>query len=355
MIPVSKPYIGEEEKRAVMEVLDSGMLVQGPRVAALEQEFARVHQTRHAVATSSGTTALHVALLAHGIGAGDEVITVAFTFIATVNCILYAGARPVFIDIEPDTFNIDPDQIEAAITPRTKAILLVHLYGQPANMTAIMAIAEKHGLAVIEDACQAVGATHHGKAVGSFGTGMFSLYATKNVMTGEGGMVTTNDDALADKARLLRAHGMRRRYYHEMLGYNYRLSDLHAAIGIEQMKRLEAFTAARCANAEYLNRHLTSVVTPVTRPGNGHVWHQYTVRLPGKNRDAAVKQLTDNGVGTGVFYPVPAHRQDYLQEVAAGVSLPITERLSEEVFSLPVHPQLSQADLEKIVFEVNRL
>ncbi|MBL8095859.1 MAG: DegT/DnrJ/EryC1/StrS aminotransferase family protein [Anaerolineales bacterium] len=355
MIPVSKPYIGEEEKKAVLEVLDSGMLVQGPRVAALEAEFARVHQVKHAVATSSGTTALHVALLAHGIGAGDEVITVAFTFIATVNCILYAGARPVFIDVEPDTFNIDASQIEAAITPRTKAILLVHLYGQPADMTAIMAIAEKHGLAVIEDACQAVAATHQGKAVGSFGTGMFSLYATKNVMTGEGGMLTTNDDALADSARLLRAHGMRRRYYHEMLGYNYRLSDLHAAIGIEQMKRLAGFTAARQANAAYLNAHLTSVITPVTRPGNGHVWHQYTVRLPGRDRDAAVKQLADNGVGTGVFYPVPAHQQDYLHEVAAGVSLPVTEQLSKEVFSLPVHPALTQAELEKIVFEVNRL
>lgn len=355
MIPVSKPYIGEEEKRAVLEVLDSGMLVQGPRVAALETEFARVHQVKHAVATSSGTTALHVALLAHGIGAGDEVITVAFTFIATVNCILYAGARPVFVDIEPDTFNIDATQIEAAITPRTKAILLVHLYGQPADMTTIMAIAEKHGLAVIEDACQAVGATHEGKPVGSFGTGMFSLYATKNVMTGEGGMLTTNDDALADKARLLRAHGMRRRYYHEMLGYNYRLSDLHAAIGIEQMKRLDAFTAARQANAAYLNARLTSVITPATRPGNGHVWHQYTVRLVGRDRDAAVKQLADNGVGTGVFYPVPAHKQDYLHDLTADVSLPVTEQLASEVFSLPVHPALTTEELETIVTEVNRL
>jgi dTDP-4-amino-4,6-dideoxygalactose transaminase len=208
---------------------------------------------------------------------------------------------------------------------------------------------------VIEDACQAVAATHHGKPVGGFGTGMFSLYATKNVMSGEGGMLTTDDDALADRARLLRAHGMRRRYYHEMLGYNYRLSDLHAAIGLEQMKRLDAFTAARRANAAYLNAHLTSVITPVTRPGNGHVWHQYTVRLPGRDRDMAVRQLADRGVGTGVFYPVPAHRQDYLHEVAAGVSLPVTERLAGEVFSLPVHPQLSQAELETIVAEVNRL
>ena len=355
MIPISKPYIGEAEKQAVLEVLDSGMLVQGPRVAKLEEKFAAVCGVPHAIATTSGTTALHLALVANGIGPGDEVITVAFTFIATVNCILFVGAKPVFVDVDPATFNLDPDLIEAAITPRTKAILLVHLYGYPCDMGRIQAIAQKHGLKVIEDACQAVGAAYAGQPVGSFGTGMFSLYATKNVMTGEGGMVTTNDDALADTARLLRAHGMRRRYYHEMLGYNYRLSDLHAAIGIEQMKRLEGFTAARLANAEYFNAHLTSVITPTTRPGNGHVWHQYTVRLVGRDRDAAVKQLADNGVGSGVFYPVPAHQQDYLREVAAGVSLPITEQLSKEVFSLPVHPALSQADREKIVTEVNKL
>ncbi len=356
MIPVSKPYLGEAEKQAVLEVLESGMLVQGPRVAKLEEKFAAASGVKHAIATSSGTTALHLALVANGIGPGDEVITVAFTFIATVNCILFVGAKPVFVDVDAETFNINPDLIEAAITPRTKAILLVHLYGYPCDMGRIQAIADKHGLKVIEDACQAVGATYQGRTVGSFGTGMFSLYATKNVMTGEGGMITTNDDALAEHCRLLRQHGMKRRYYHEMLGYNYRLSDLHAAIGVAQMDRLPDFTAKRRANAAVLNGGITSVITPKVKDGYGHVWHQYTVRMPaGRDRDAAVKQLTDAGVGTGVFYPVPAHQQGYVREQLGEVSLPVTERLSKEVISLPVHPQLTPAELETIVAAVNRL
>jgi dTDP-4-amino-4,6-dideoxygalactose transaminase len=356
MIPISKPYIGEAEKQAVLEVLESGMLVQGPRVAKLEEKFAAVCGVRHAIATSSGTTALHLALVAHGIGAGDEVITVSFSFMATVNCILYAGARPVFVDVEAETFNLNPDLIEAAITPRTRAILLVHLYGLPCDMGRIQAIADKHGLKVIEDACQAVGATYHDRPVGSFGTGMFSLYATKNVMTGEGGMITTDDDALAERCRLLRQHGMKRRYYHDFLGYNYRLSDLHAAIGVAQMDRLAGFTEKRRANAAFLNSRIESVITPQVADGYGHVWHQYTVRVnDGRDRDAAVRQLTEAGVGTGVFYPVPAHQQGYVREMLGPVSLPVTERLATEVISLPVHPQLSQADLDKIVTEVNRL
>lgn len=356
MIPVSKPFIGEAEKQAVMDVLDSGLLVQGPRVAKLEEKFAAVAGARHAIATSSGTTALHLALIANGIGPGDEVITVSFTFIATVNCILFVGARPVFVDVDPETFNLDPDLVEAAITPRTKGILLVHLYGYPCDMGRIQAIADKHGLKVIEDACQAVGATYRGQPVGSFGTGMFSLYATKNVMTGEGGMITTNDDALAGHCRLLRQHGMQRRYYHEMLGFNYRMSDLHAAIGVAQMDRLAGFTEQRRANAAYLNAKIESVITPKVKDGYGHVWHQYTVRMPdGRDREAAVKQLNDAGVGTGVFYPVPAHQQGYVREMLGEVSLPVTERLAKEVISLPVHPALTPADLEKIVAEVNKL
>jgi dTDP-4-amino-4,6-dideoxygalactose transaminase len=358
MIPISKPFIGEEEKQAVMEVLDSGMLVQGPRVAQLEEKFAALCGVRHAVATSSGTTALHLALLANGIGPGDEVITVSFTFMATVSTILMTGARPVFVDVEADTFNINPGLIEAALTPRTKAILLVHLYGYPCDMGAIMAIAERHGLKVIEDACQAVGATYHGRPVGSFGTGMFSLYATKNIMTGEGGIITTNDDALAEKCRLMRQHGMKRRYYHEMLGYNYRLSDLHAAIGVAQLDRLADFTARRRFNADYLNSRIESeaVITPKVKDGYGHVWHQYTVRVnSGRDRDAAVSQLNESGVGTGIFYPVPAHQQGYVREMLGEISLPVTEQLAREVISLPVHPQLTPADLEQIVAAVNRL
>lgn len=357
MIPISKPFIGEEEKKAVMEVLDSGMLVQGPRTAQLEEKFAAVCGVPHAIATSNGTTALHIALLAHGIGPGDEVITTPFTFMASISSILYTGARPVFVDIDAETFNLDVSQVEDAITPRTRAIMPVHLYGYPCDMDVLTGIAGYHDLALIEDSAQAVGAAFKGKPTGSFGTGCFSLYATKNVMSGEGGMITTSDPALARKCRMIRNHGMERRYYHDMLGYNFRLSDLHAAIGLAQMDRLADFTAKRRANAAYLNAHITSVVTPKVKPGYEHVWHQYTVRVDGgRDRDAAVKQLNDNGVGTGIFYPVPAYRQTPLIELGFGnVSLPVTEQAVKEVISLPVHPQLTQADLEKIVYEVNRL
>ncbi|HMN10830.1 MAG TPA: DegT/DnrJ/EryC1/StrS family aminotransferase [Bellilinea sp.] len=356
MIPISKPFIGEEEKQLVMEVLNSGMLAQGPRVAELEQKFAHVCGTKHAIATTSGTTALHTAMLAHGIGDGDEVITSSFTFIASVNSILFTGAKPVFADIDPKTFNIVPELIEKAITPRTKAILPVHLYGHVADMESILAIAEKHNLAVIEDACQAVGATFKDKKAGSFGTGCFSLYATKNVMSGEGGIITTDDDHIAEQCKLIRSHGMKIRYHHEMLGYNYRMSDLHAAIGIAQLNRLDAFTAARKKNAEYLNSHIHGVITPSVAPDFGHVWHQYTIQLPeGMDRDTAVKKLGDAGVGTGVFYPIPAHQQKYIQDSLGTVSLPVTEDLAKRVISLPVHPQLSQEDLDTIVKAVNSL
>ncbi len=357
MIPISKPFIGEAEKQAVLEVLASGFLVQGPRTAMLEEKFAAVCGTRYAIATANGTTALHVALLAHGIGPGDEVITTPFTFQASVNSIIYTGARPVFVDIAEDTFNINPDLIEAAITPRTKAIMPVHLYGYPCDMDAILAIADRHGLIIIEDAAQAIGAAYKGKRVGSFGTGCFSLYATKNVMSGEGGMITTDDEAIAQRCRMIRNHGMQRRYYHEMLGFNFRMSDLHAAIGLAQIDRLEEFTARRRANAAYLNAHITSVITPQVKPGYEHVWHQYTIRVNGgRDRDAAVKQLNEAGVGTGIFYPIPANRQSYLLEMGlGGETLPVAERLAKEVISLPVHPQLSQADLEQIVRAVNAL
>jgi len=355
MIPISKPFIGEEEKAGVLAVLESGMLAQGKKVAALEEAFAAICGTKHAVATSSGTTALHLALLANGIGEGDEVITTAFTFIATVTSILFTGAKPVFVDIDPETFNLNPALIEQAVTPRTKSILPVHLYGQVCEMEAIQKVADAHGLTIIEDAAQAVGATRHGKKAGSFGTGCFSLYATKNIMSAEGGMVTTDDDAIAEKVRMLHNQGMKRRYYHDMLGYNFRMTDLHAAIGLAQVNRLDDFTAKRRANAEYLSAHIKNVITPQVMPGNKHVWHQYTIRIPDKNRDAAVKQLNDAGIGTGIFYPVPVHRQQFVRQIVGDVSLPVTEKLANEVISLPVHPQLSAQDLEKIAAEANKL
>lgn len=356
MIHISKPYIGEEEKAAVLAVLESGMLAQGAKTLELESAFAGICATKHAIATSSGTTALQVALLAHGIEVGDEVITTSFTFIATINSILSCGATPVLVDIEADTFNINPEAVAAAISPRTRAILPVHLYGYPCNMAALQALAEKHNLVIVEDAAQAVGAEFEGRRTGRFGTGCFSLYATKNVMSGEGGMITTDDDQLARRCRMIRSHGMERRYYHDSLGYNYRISDLHAAIGVVQTGRLAGFNQQRAMNADYLSAHLRGVITPTVKAGYHHVWHQYTVRVPAEIRDSAVERLQQAGVGTGIFYPVPAHKQAYLEQAPfAAVRLPVTEALCGEVFSLPVHPQLSSSDLEKIVYEVNRL
>lgn len=356
MIPISKPYITEAEKTAVLEVLDSGMLAQGPRVAELEARFVDICGTKCAVATSSGTTALHLALLAHGIGPGDEVITTPFTFIASANSILFVGAKPIFVDVEEDTFNLNPALVKEAITPNTKAIMPVHLYGQPCNMGAITDIAQRRGLMVVEDCAQAIGARFEGKVVGSFGTGVFSLYATKNVMSGEGGMITTDDEGVAEYCRMARNHGMKRRYYHEMLGYNFRMSDLHAAIGLAQIGRLEEMTQKRRENAAYLSANINSVITPKVGPDVEHVWHQYTIRVDdGRDRDAAVRRLNEAGVGTGIFYPVPVHKQGYMREVIGDLYLPVAEQMAAEVLSLPVHPHLTKSDLEKIVSEVNKL
>jgi dTDP-4-amino-4,6-dideoxygalactose transaminase len=359
MIPIAKPLMGDEEKQAVLEVLDSGMLAQGPRVRALEDAFADYCGVAHAVATSSGTTALHVALLANGIGEGDEVITSPFTFISSANAILFTGARPVFVDIDPLTFNIDPRQIEPAITPRTKAIMPVHLFGLTADMGAISEIAEGHGLAVIEDACQAHGATCDGAfgigRAGSFGTGCFSFYPTKNMTTGEGGMITTGDDGIAETCRVIRQHGMRRRYFHDQLGYNFRMTDIHASIGLAQLAKLERFNQARIANARYLSQRLRGVTTPVVPEGCRHVFHQYTIRVPDGRRDRLREELADRGIGTGVYYPLPVHKQQpYLDRGYSG-SFPEAERAAREVLSLPVHPALSQEDLEAIVAGVNGL
>lgn len=353
MIPIAKPLIGAEEKQAVLEVLDSGILAQGPRVRAFEEAFAEMCGVRYAIATSSGTTALHIALLAHGIGPGDEVITSPFTFIASANCALYVGARPVFVDIDPRTFNLNPDLLEAAITPRTKAIIPVHLYGLPCDMEPIMDIAQKYGLVVIEDACQAHGAEYRGKKVGSFGTGAFSLYPTKNITSGEGGMITTEDPAIAERCRAIRQHGSRQRYYHDELGFNFRMTDVHAAIGLAQLGKLESFNRARQANARYLTEHLRGVVTPYVPPDRTHVFHQYTIRVPDGKRDALRVFLQERGIGSEVYYPLPIHRQPLYQGLGYEGHFPEAERAAREVLSLPVHPALNSSDLEAIAAAVN--
>lgn len=354
MIPIAKPLIGEEEKRAVLDVLDSGMLAQGPRVAEFEKAFAEMCGVAHAIATSSGTTALHTALLAHKIGDGDEVITSSFTFIASANSILYTGAKPVFVDIDPHTFNMDPSKIEAVITERTRAIMPVHLFGLSCDMDTIMKIAKERQLTVLEDACQSHGATYKGKTVGSFGTGTFSLYPTKNMTSAEGGMITTNDNAFMEECRILRQHGMRRRYYHDDLGFNFRMTDIHAAIGLEQLRKLRHFNETRRKNADFFNKHLHGVITPSVPDGYDHVYHQYTIRVPKGRRDALMNHLQEHGVGSGVYYPVPVHKQSYYsKQLGYRVSLPEAEGAAEEVLSLPVHPGLSLADLETIVAAVN--
>lgn len=354
MINIAKPQIGEEEKKAVLEVLDSGIIAQGPRVKAFEEAFASMCGVKHAIATTSGTTALHVALLAVGVGEGDEVITSPFTFIASANSILFVGARPVFVDIDPATYNINPSLIEMAITPRTKAILPVHLFGLSCDMSPILDIAGRYGLAVIEDACQSHGASYKGKRAGSFGTGVFSFYPTKNMTSAEGGMITTDDDVIDEKCRVIRQHGMRRRYYHDELGFNFRMTDVHAAIGLEQLKKLEGRNEQRRANARFLSENLKGVILPCEEPGYAHVYHQFTVRVTGGRRDALRAYLQENGVGSEIYYPVPVHQQSfYTGDLGYRLTLPEAERASLEVLSLPVHPALSQADLETIVARVN--
>jgi dTDP-4-amino-4,6-dideoxygalactose transaminase len=353
MIPIAKPMIGSEETDAVAETMKSGGLAQGPRVQAFEERFADYIGVSHAVATSSGTAGLHVALLAHGIGAGDEVVTTPFSFIATANAVLFTGARPVFADIGED-YNIDSEGILYAITPKTKAVLPVHLYGCPAEMKAIQEIAEDHHLIIIEDACQAHGAMYDGRKAGSFGTGVFSFYPTKNMTTGEGGMITTDDPEVAKRARMLRDHGSSRRYVHETLGYNLRMTDMGAAIGLVQLKKLDRFNAARRRNAKYLTGKLKGI-EGITTPDNapGHVFHQYTIRVTGGRDDGArddlVAHLGEKGIGTGIYYPIPIHKQPLYQKLGFEESMPVSERFAEEVLSLPVHPAVAEDDRDYII------
>jgi len=356
MIPIAKPIIGTEEQNAILEVIASGQLVQGPKVQEFEKRFAELCGVEYAIATSSGTTALHIAMLAHQIGPNDEVITSPFSFIASANCALYVGAHPVFVDIEPDFFTIDTTKIEERITKNTKAIIPIHLYGQSCDMDAIVEIAQKHNLAIIEDACQAHGTTFRGRPVGSFGTACYSLYATKNITTIEGGMIVTNDAQIAERSRLLRAHGSPRTYEHVMLGYNMRLTDLAAAIGLVQLNKLREWNSIRRANAAYLTENLSKIngiVTPKVRDDSDHVFHQYTIRIP--DRDNAAKKLKENGVGVGIHYPTPIHQQPLYKELGYSDVLPVAEAASREVLSLPVHPSLSRDDLDHIIRTIARL
>ncbi len=360
MIPIAKPLIGEEEINAVTEVLRSGTIAEGQKVKDFETAFAEYVGTSYAVAVNSGTAALHVALLAHNIGPGDEVITTPFSFVATSNSVLFTGARPVFADIDERTFNIDPESIIEKITSKTKAIIPVHLYGQSSDMKKIMEIAADNDLAVIEDACQAHGASFDGKNAGSFGTGTFSFYPTKNMTTGEGGIITTDDKTLAERAKMIRSHGSKVRYFHEMLGYNLRMTDIAAAIGLIQLGKLEGFNEARIRNAGNLTVKLNKIRglrLPFIDKRCRHVFHQYTVRVNSStiSRDEVVSFLSKKEIGTGIYYPLPIHKQPYYKELGFNDSLPVSEKAASEVFSLPVHPAIRETDLDTIYEAISEL
>jgi dTDP-4-amino-4,6-dideoxygalactose transaminase len=355
-IPISAVRLGEEEERLVLEVLRSGRLAQGPMVERLESRFAALCGVRHAVAVSSGTTALVAALQALQLEPGDEVVTSPFTFVATLNAILEAGAVARFADIDPTTFTVDPVLVEKEIGGRTRVVMPVHLYGQPADMTRLMGLAEQHGLAVVEDAAQAHGARHAGRAVGSFGIGCFSFYATKNVTTGEGGIVTTKEAGVADRLRLLRNQGMRQRYRYEIAGHNYRLTDLQAALALPQLDRLGELNAMRRRNALLLSEALADlpgVIVPETGPAAEPVFHQFTIRVTADarlDRDRLAAHLLARGIASGVYYPklvfdYPCYRD---HPGVIGSDVPEATRAASEVLSLPVHDGLSAPDVGRV-------
>lgn len=347
MIPIAKPLLGEEEIKGIKAVFDSGMLAMGDYVNDFEKRFADYIGVKHAIAISNGTAALTAAL--HSlIKEGDEVIVPSFSFIASATSILFNKGKPVFVDIDPGTFNIDPSKIEAAITDKTRAIMPVHLYGQVCDMDPIIEIADKHGLAIVEDACQAHGAEYKGKKAGSFGVGCFSFYATKNMTTGEGGIITTNDGELADKLRLFLDHGMKERYKHSSVGYNFKMTNIQAAIGIPQLKKLDKFNDKRIGNAKFYDKELKDVVTiPKVLDKCKHVYHQYTIMSD--QRDKLKNYLADKGVGSEIYYLIPIHKQDIFN---LDLNLPNTEDATKRVLSIPVHPGLSDDERKMVVESV---
>lgn len=357
MIPIAKPLIGEEEMEAVQEVMKTGQIASGPVVQRFEEAFAEYCGTRFAVACTNGTTALHAALEALGIGPGDEVIVPAFTFIATANAVLYAGAKPVLVDVDPDTFTLDPALLDRAITDRTKAILPVHLYGQAADMESIMRIAREHEVKVLGDAAQAHGAGTGGRRVGSTGDAeTFSMYPTKNMTSGEGGMITTDDEEIAKLSRSIVNHGRAKSvlgsYDHLRRGHNFRLTDVHAAIGLVQLKRLPGFNKRRQEIARKYDeafRGLDTMRPPKVAVGNVHVYHQYT--LVCQDRTPVIDHLKANDIGHGIYYPRPLHEYPHLAGYGHS-RLEHATQLAGRVLSIPVHPAMSDDDVEQVVQRV---
>ncbi len=349
MIPIAKPWITEEEKKEVLKVLDSGILASGEWVKRFEEEFAKYIGVKYALTTTNGTQALILGLEAIGVK-GKEVLVPSFTFIASATSIIRAGGKPVFVDVDPKTFNIDVEDARKKITENTVAIMPVHLYGQSADMDAIKELAEEKELYVIEDACQAHGAEWKGKKTGGLGDiAAFSFYPTKNMTTGEGGMVTTNNDELAEKVAMLRNHGQKERYLHSELGWNFRMTNIAAAIGVVQLRRLDKANEIRRKNAKIYDEELEGIVeVPFVDQRAKHVYHQYTIKV--KNRDKLIRAFKDNEIGFGIYYPRGIHQQPVMQKLGFGnVKLPITEKLINEVISIPVHPLVSEEDITKIV------
>lgn len=363
VIPIAGPVVPKSAITEVTRLLRSAQLREGALTRELERRFADYVGAEHAYAVASGTAALHLAY-ASILEPGDEVIVPAFTFFATVGCVVVAGGTPVLVDVDPETFAIDPAAVEAAITPRTVAIAPVHLYGHPADMTALQAIADRHGLAIIADAAQAHGTRWQGRDVGSLATlTAYSFYVTKNVFTGEGGIVTTNDAALAKRGEMLRSHGSQKKYVHELFGFNYRINEPASAIGLAQMDGLEHANELRGRNARQLTQGLSKVpgiVPPIVREGARHVFHQYTVRVTEGafrvDRDGFAKALRAEGVECAVHYPVPVHAQPAMME-RFGELGPFTEaeRAAREVLSIPVHPGVTRADCARIVLAIEKL
>ncbi len=352
-IPMARPLFDAETRQALLETLDSGRLAQGMRVLEFEERFAEWADVPFAIAVSNGTAALLLALMALEIGPGDEVITTPFTFAATANVILFLGARPVFADIQPTTLNLDPEEVERRITPRTRAIIVVHLYGNPCEMEAFAEIAGRYGLALIEDAAHAPGALYRGQPVGSFGIGCFSFYATKNLTTGEGGMITTQDPRLVRRLRMLRDHGQSSKYVHELLGLNFRMTELQAVLGIGQLQHIEAWNARRRTIAAFYDQHLRGVEPVEITPNSTPVYHLYTVRIAPELRAAVRERLKEAGIETGIHYPTPVYRQPLYQRLGYHDSLPVAEAATREVLSLPIHPALRDEEILYIVETMN--
>jgi perosamine synthetase len=356
MIPIARPQLSEREKELVCEVLDSGIIASGEKVKQFEEKFARYVGSKYGMAVSSGTTALHLALLACGVGPGDKVITTPFSFIATANSVLYCGAEPVFCDVDEDTFNIKASSVKAMLEKEkgVKAILVVHLFGLCCEIEEIAALAEEYRVMLIEDCAQAHGAAYKGKRAGSFGkAGIFSFYPTKNMTTSEGGIVVTDDEKVCEQVRLMRNHGMPSEYEHTVLGYNYRMTNISAAIGLGQLEKLDGFIEARRSNARYLDAHLgglPGIKTPhVPSEDYYHVYNQYTIRALA-DREGLMKTLKESQIGHKIFYPTliphqPLYRERHIEKGDYATAT----RLAKEVLSIPVHPALKEEDLKRIV------